>query len=292
MLWWLASVVLLYTVLVPEAQSGDTASSTYRADEVVQFRGLAELSWSPQPPKPVLPPGIQGTKQPGSYTLHPFVIVKDDPLSAPAQTHWYEPPNPLGLETFTSEKLPWIAKDAIGFRYTGPLRASFAAELRQALLATPRKYDHVLLELDSDGGDLAYVKEIVGVLKEVRLQMTLTTRVTEGSLCASGCIPIFMQGQIRKASGSSIWVFHGARSALTNIPNPSATDEYLDLLTEAGMTPAFRKILSEDNRIYRPGSFILSGHELFDIYKSGIITELMPTWREETPLFPSGIGPH
>lgn len=249
---------------------------------VVLLFGMDHLSGSQEPL----------TVRAAEENSSPAVVdVSDQHISQPNQTHWYEPPNPLGLEIFTSEALPWMAKDAIGFRYTGPLRAPFAEKLRQTLLTTPQKYDHVLLELDSDGGDLAYVKELVGVLTDVRSRMTLTTRVTEGSLCASGCIPVFLQGKTRKASGSSIWVFHGARSAFTNIPDPNATDEYLDLLAKAGMTPAFRAMLVEDNRIYRPGRFILSGYELFEVYKSGIITELMPTWREEVPLFPSGIGP-
>lgn len=255
MQWWLVGVLLLSTYPLPGSQGAGTL-------------------WATE-----------------SHVSPPLVVVRDERISPPPQTHWYEPPNPLGLEIFTSETLPWMAKDAIGLRYTGPLRAPSAEQLRKTLLATPRKYDHVLLELDSDGGDLAYVKELVGVLQEVRQHMTLTTRVTEGSLCASGCIPVFLQGEVRKASGSSIWVFHGARSAFTNVPDPSATDEYLDLLSNAGMKSAFRATLVEENRIYRPGSFILSGHELFDIYKSGIITELMPTWREETPVLPSGIGP-
>lgn len=175
--------------------------------------------------------------------------------SLPTESHWYEPPNPLGLEVFTREKLSWMAADAIGLRYTGPLRRPLADQLRELLLTRTQKYNHIILELDSDGGELGYVKELVTVLKEVRSRSELTTRVMEGSLCSSGCIPLFMQGTKRKASGVSIWVFHGASSAFTNIPDPSATDDYLDLLTSAGMTPEFRASLQVENRIYRPGSW-------------------------------------
>ena len=114
--------------------------------------------------------------------------------------------------------------------------------------------------------------------------MELITRVMEGSICASGCIPVFMQGKKRKASGASVWVFHGARSALTNIPNPAATKAYLDMLTASGMEAGFPTILEEDNRIYKPGSLILSGYELHHRYRAGIITELLPSWRDEDPV--------
>ena len=214
----------------------------------------------------------------------------DEP-SLPRHAHWYEPPNPLGLEVFTRDKLSWMAEDGVGLRYTGPLSGALAGELRALLLTGPRRFDHVVLELDSDGGNLAHVREIVTVLQEVRARMQLTTRVTEGSLCASGCIALFMQGETRKASGSSIWVFHGARGAFTNIPDPAATDEYLSILAAAGMTEKFRAMLQAENRIYRPGSFILSGYELFAVHDAGIITGLLPVWRAETQVIPSGLGP-
>ena len=214
-----------------------------------------------------------------------------DQQGLPREAHWYEPANPLGLEVFTRDTLSWMAEDGVGLRYTGPLSASLAGELRSLLLTGPKRYDHVVLELDSDGGNLEDVKEIVAVLQEVRSRMQLTTRVTEGSLCASGCIPIFMQGAIRKASGSSIWVFHGARGAFTNLPDPAATDEYLALLSAAGMRQGFRAMLEADHRIYLPGRFILSGYELFAVHDAGIITGLLPVWRAETQVIPSGLGP-
>jgi hypothetical protein len=92
-----------------------------------------------------------------------------------------------------------------------------------------------------------------------------------------------MQGEKRKASGASLWVFHGARSAFTNIPDTAATGDYLAMLSASGMDPAFRAFLETDNRVYRPGSLILSGYELFHFHKAGIITELLPSWRDERP---------
>lgn len=213
------------------------------------------------------------------------------PLSAPGAAHWYEPSNPPGLEVFTHDKVAWIAEDAIGLRYTGPLRAPLADQLRRLLLSSSPAYRHALIELDSDGGDFHLVQEVVAVLSAARARMELTTRVTEGSICASGCIPLFMQGEKRKASGASIWVFHGARGAMTSLPDPAATENYLDMLSAAGMRPAFRVMLEEDNRIFRPGSFILSGYEVFAVHDSGIITELLPVWREDRRASPTGIGP-
>ena len=209
----------------------------------------------------------------------------------PMEAHWYEPSRKTGLEVFTCDNTGWIAADGIGLRYTGPLAPPFAGELRKLLLDGPQRFNHVVLEIDSDGGDLAYVRELVLVLREVADRMELTTRVMEGSLCASGCIPVFMQGKARKASGASIWVFHGARTLFTNIPDPRATSQYLELLSEAGMDSSFRAFLEADNLIYRPGSLILSGYEVMHVHRAGIITELLPAWREERPVLPFGVVP-
>ncbi len=92
------------------------------------------------------------------------------------------------------------------------------------------------------------------MLQEVARRVDLTTRVMEGSLCASGCIALFMQGRICKASGASIWVFHGARGAFTNIPDPVATDEYLEFLTAAGMAAGVRAFLAAYNASVFPAA--------------------------------------
>jgi hypothetical protein len=207
------------------------------------------------------------------------------------ETQWTGPPKSGGLEIYTSKDFPWIAADGVGLRYTGPLLPPLADDLRALLLASPQRFNRVVFELDSNGGELAYVKELVALLQEVRGRMELTTRVMEGSICASGCIPVFMQGKKRKASGASVWVFHGARGPLTNIPNPAATKEYLAILTASGMEAGFLAFLEEDNRIYKPGSLILSGYEVYGLHKAGIITELLPSWRAEDPVLPPGEEP-
>lgn len=291
MLWWLTVFFLLESGWV----AGDTldgwGSRPYASYEDCEARRRFANLQTMRHPLDLPARWVCNRGQPAATPSPPVLDAGSGRLPGHYEAHWYEPPNPLGLEIFTHEKLGWIAEDGIGLRYTGPLRAPLADQLRDILLTTPQQYNHAILELDSDGGELTYVKELVTLLQEVGKRMEFTTRVTEGSLCASGCIPLFLQGQKRKASGSSIWVFHGARRAFTNIPDPDATQEYLDLLSAAGMDSAFRHHLEADNRIFLPGSFILSGHELFTVHRSGIITELLPVWRKEEPVFPSNLGP-
>lgn len=205
----------------------------------------------------------------------------------PVKAQWYGHPGEPELDVFTAHDLAAIGPDGLGLRYEGPLKPMLAEELRKLLLTSPQRVKRVVLELDSNGGDLTVVRDLVGVLQQVRSRMELTTRVMEGAICASGCIPVFMQGERRKASSASVWVFHGARTEATNVPSRRATNDYLDMLTSSGLSPGFRAELEFGGRIFRPGSLILSGYEVFHVNNTGIIKELLPNWREEKPVLPS-----
>lgn len=191
-----------------------------------------------------------------------------------------------GLQLFTHKDQSWIAEDAIGLRFSGPLSPPLAETLRELLLNGPQIYNHVVLELDSPGGELRYVRKIVEVLAEVRQRATLVTRVMGAQVCASGCVAIYMQGTERKASGASVWVFHGACSAGSNVPSESDTEEYLELLEISGVSTNFLCELRKKGYVSKPGNLFLSGYELFHVSKAGIITELLPSWQPEDPVLP------
>lgn len=198
-----------------------------------------------------------------------------------------EPSSQSRLEVFTRASYGWMAEDAVGLRILGPLDNRLADELAGLLLDPQRNFRHVVLELDSGGGDLEAVHRISGVLKAAREKAELTTRVMGGSICASGCIAVFMQGQKRKASGASVWVFHGACPAGSNVPSLSATNDYLDLLRESGVDESFVCKLAQEGYVTTPGAWIISGYELFHVYHASIITEMLPAWQPDEPF---GLG--
>lgn len=284
MQWWLTVFFLLGSEWIAGDRVEGWASRAYATERECEDRKRFAEQQTADFPLDVEARWVCSAGRP-ARTLPPALLDAgwvDKPW--PLKAQWSDPPRPDGLEVFTRDQLSWMAEDGLGLRYTGPLRPPFAQELRKLLLVTPQRFNHVVLELDSNGGELYYVKELAAILEEVRGRMELTTRVMEGRVCASGCIAVFMQGEKRKASGASMWVFHGASSAFTNIPDPAATEDYLEMLSGAGMESSFRNVLEAENRIYRPGSLILSGYELFHLHKAGIITELLPSWREDDPV--------
>jgi hypothetical protein len=291
MQWWLTVFFLLGNSWVSGDHIDGWGSRVYPTENLCEERKrFAELQTARYPleheARWICNAGAPAEKPPPAMLEAGW---ENDPW--PFEAQWPDPQKPAGLEVFTRDQLRWMAPDAVGLRYTGPLAPPLSKELRKLLLSEPQRFNHAVLELDSNGGELSYVRELVAVLQEVRGRMELTTRVMEGALCASGCVPLFMQGEKRKASGASLWVFHGARSAFTNIPDPAATGDYLAMLSASGMAPAFRAVLEADNRLYKPGSLILSGYELFHFYKAGIITELLPSWRDEYPALAPALVP-
>jgi len=67
---------------------------------------------------------------------------------------------------------------------------------------------HVVLVLSSCGGSIAEAERVIEILQEIKKTHQLETRVEPGSLCASACIPIFLQGVRRRAALTSAWLFH------------------------------------------------------------------------------------
>lgn len=189
-----------------------------------------------------------------------------------------------GLEIFTHADQDTIGKDAAGLRFAGQITAPLADVLERLLLDDGKpRFARLMLELDSEGGEIDAVEDVVAVLQKVQRAASLSTRVMDGKVCASGCVALFMTGKHRKASSASVWVFHGACSMNTNVPSLAATSRYLTLLTSLGVRSEFTCKLVQDGYVTSPGAFILSGYELFHNHNSGIITELLPNWRPEEP---------
>lgn len=191
----------------------------------------------------------------------------------------------VGFEIANNDIDPSIGPDTVVWRYRGPIEHPLAANLDELERDLPQRYRIVVLELDSRGGELLHTKLVVQVLKRLRSNRTLHTVVSNGASCLSACIPVFMQGERRKAGTASAWLFHGACSRLTNVPSPQATSEYLQMLVESGVAREFLCRLEHIGAFSKPGQFWLSGYEIHTS-QAGITTELLPSWLPEDPVYP------
>jgi len=92
--------------------------------------------------------------------------------------------------------------------WSGPIVAGMANDLRAAFDKYGAISQRVVLFLDSLGGQVEEGDRVIEVLNEIKLQHQLITVVPHGKLCASMCIPIFLQGEDRLAARASLWIFH------------------------------------------------------------------------------------
>jgi hypothetical protein len=190
------------------------------------------------------------------------------------------------LEVVTRDMDSSIADGAIVFAYTGPVVHPMRQEIEEAWVRHRGTVSKVILDLNSPGGSNTHGVEVIRLLEEIRGSVSLVTAVRNGALCASMCIPIFMQGDSRVASPASAWMFHGSSHAFSNVPVPLPTLSYLALLKDRGASEVFLRSLEERRYVLDPGQFWLSGHELSEVHKAGIITRLLPSWQPQEPRNP------
>jgi hypothetical protein len=100
--------------------------------------------------------------------------------------------------------------------WLGPIVAGMADNLRAALDKYGTISQRVVLFLDSLGGQVEEGDRVIEILNEIKLQHQLITVVPHGKMCASMCIPIFLQGEDRLAARASLWIFHEAAQRQAN----------------------------------------------------------------------------
>jgi hypothetical protein len=207
---------------------------------------------------------------------------------------WADASERIGMEILTAVEDERIAPGTVVVRYSGVIVFPLAENLAEAWREQHGKARRLILELNSRGGELKHAKKVIAVLKDIRAAAELKTVVRAGAICASACIPVFMQGAERQASGASAWMFHGACPAYGNIPAARPTDDYVGLLQAAGVATEFLCLLQQSGYLEKPGEFWLSGYELVHVYNANVITRLIAPWQplEAQPApFDPQIGP-
>jgi hypothetical protein len=133
----------------------------------------------------------------------------------------------------------------------------------------------VVLVLSSCGGSVSEAERVIEALKEIKKTHDLETRVEPGSLCASACIPIFLQGVRRSAALTSAWLFHevtrrGAIDRTKKRVDRAKTERvFVDYYLKAGVSEAW---LNELRIMVQNSNYWQTGQNLWES-KSGIITD-------------------
>ncbi len=188
------------------------------------------------------------------------------------------------IRVITANENPSLDAGTLVILVLGPIAPPMMEELDR-LRDGLDGYDRLILDLDSPGGELSYAERVATFLQSIRGEVDLTTYVRHGSRCLSSCVLAFVQGETRIAGGSSSWLFHGVCRAFADLPLPRETEYFLSLLADAGVSKVFLSLLKR--YIGGPGEFWVSGYELYHVYQTGIITNLLDPLRPLSPLFKS-----
>jgi len=118
--------------------------------------------------------------------------------------------------------------DAIVFLWHDGVAFPMSLRLEETFDEWSGKVDHIIIDLSSPGGAIAEGGKVIDVIKQMKQTHLVETRVQQNRMCASMCVPIYLQGEIRTAHPESRWMFH----------EPVAVDIFTDEVAE---TPEFEK---------------------------------------------------
>lgn len=174
-------------------------------------------------------------------------------------------------------------KDTLYLRWRGKIDAPMASRIAEAFERYKGEGHKIVLALSSPGGSVDQGAEVVRLLSKIRQTHLLVTSVEDGGICASMCVPVYLQGQERIAAADAEFMFHEVayRDFFSNERDRSVTAASIDAETNrfidkyfeaAGVSQVWtRKMRSEiagGNEVWE------TGRQLFD-EKSGIVQQIM-----------------
>jgi hypothetical protein len=176
---------------------------------------------------------------------------------------------------------PATAKLFAVLKVEGNIAPPLAEEFKAALLQFPTGR-RVILDFQSPGGMNTEGYKIIETIKEAKKNLIIDTFVDNGALCASMCIPLFMQGRKRVAGARASFMFHGASPWYTNVPNVPETKEYTDVLIAAGASEKWIQKLWDEGVFSDPVEYWADGEDLYN-EGSNIVTQLKPKLVKHEP---------
>ncbi len=174
-------------------------------------------------------------------------------------------------------------EDTVYLRWRGKIEAPMASRIAEAFERHKADAHTFVLSLSSPGGSLDQGAEVVRLLRAIGKTHTLVTNVEAGAMCASMCVPVYLQGQRRIAAADAEFMFHEvnfrdffSKEEDRDVPESAIgaeTDRLFDKYFEAaGVSPAWTSKVRADvaggHEVWK------TGRELFN-ENSGIVQQVM-----------------
>ncbi len=165
-------------------------------------------------------------------------------------------------------------------KWTGTIRYEMHRRIAEKFDEVRESTVAVILVLSSCGGDADAEARTIKVLKRIKKTHILFTMVGRGEICASACVPVFLQGKHRQAALTSSWAFHetslvggvrGDGDTIKSVALPAETEAMLKVYAAAGVSKRWLKRL---HKKIKGADWWQTGRDLWEA-KSGIITEVI-----------------
>ena len=160
-------------------------------------------------------------------------------------------------------------------RWTGEIGAEFYKSIAFELEKAKKRVRTVLLDISSCGGEREAMERAIRLLRYIKRTHTLENIVDRGEICASACVPVFLQGQRRWGALTSSWLFHEvsrwADWSMTRMRvNRALTGRlFEDYFPQAGVSEVW---LNRLRVMVQHADYWQTGENLWED-KSGIITD-------------------
>jgi len=186
----------------------------------------------------------------------------------------------MGKGKLTVETAPGADRTVV-LRWRGSIEPPMLAKLEEAFRENRNRADRFVLSLSSPGGSVAHGTAVIRLLRDIRRSHRLDTVLEGNNTCASMCVPVYLQGEERRASRRSRWMFHevSLRDVVTDEPRdlrPSErrarTDKLFDdFFRPAGVPDAW---IAEIRTLMQRGDVWRTGEQLID-QRAGIIQDAL-----------------
>lgn len=186
----------------------------------------------------------------------------------------------LGKGRLTVENDP-NAERTVVLRWRGAIEPPMRARIEEAFKEHRNRADTFVLSLSSPGGSVSHGGAVVRVLRDIRRTHRLETVLEGANTCASMCVPIFLQGEVRRATGRSRWMFHEVslrdpfseeKAEMRPSDRKARTDKLFDdYFRPAGVPESW---MTEMRMLMKTGDIWRSGDELL-AERAGIVLDRM-----------------
>lgn len=164
--------------------------------------------------------------------------------------------------------------DAIILSFHDVIQHPAAAEFRDSYPFLKKDKD-VVVELNSGGGSIEEGMKIINFIERLQAEgFAVKTRVLNGRMCGSMCVPVFLSADNREAAETAAFMFHGVTVGWSTIPNKPKTLELFTYMKKRGLKQDFENYLWAKGALSQPGEYWITASDLMTL-ESGIITKTL-----------------